>query len=171
MKAIVRTCWEICLLRRGPQVFPRSGLLLAVMLLIYVFLDIYSNFLNGMYRIQDMLAETAVDTGMLTAFCFLTLLCWRQSTRFNQTLVALLGTGSLLTCASLPLLSVLHFDNLPMLQQLASWMLLVLFLWNIVVMAHILRHALGNARYAPILLAGPFQLLTFLVLNLLFQAN
>lgn len=171
MIAIVRTCWDICLLRRGPQVFPRSRILLGVMLLTYVLLDLYSGFLGGLYSIQAMLGETLVDVAMLAAFCYLVLLCWHQRARFNQTFVAMLGTGGLMMCASLPLLSVLHLDNQPVLQQLASWMLLVLFLWNIVVMAHILRYALDHARYAPILLAGPYQLLNFLVLTLLFQAN
>lgn len=171
MRAIVRTCWDICLLRRGPQVFPRSGILLGVMLLIYVLLDLYSGFLGGLYTLRSIWGETLLDTVMLAAFCYLVLFCWRQTARFNQTFVAILGTDSLLMCASLPLLSASHLDYLRLLPQLASWMLLVLFLWNIVVTAHILRHALGNARYAPILLAGPYQLLNFLVLTLLFQAN
>ncbi|MGH8400361.1 MAG: hypothetical protein ACRESU_04590 [Gammaproteobacteria bacterium] len=171
MMAIVRTCWDICLLKRGPQVFPRSGILLGIMLLIYMLLDLYGGFLSGLYTLRSMVGETLVDTAMLAAFCYLVLLCWRQSARFNQLLVAMLGTGSLLTCASLPLLSAEHLDSLPLLQQLANWMLLILFLWDIIVMTHILRHALDDARYAPILLAGPYQLLNFFVLTLLFQAN
>jgi hypothetical protein len=169
LKEIVRTCWNICLLRHGPQIFPRSAILLGVVLAIYVLLDLYSGFLGGLYALRPLLGETLLDTAMLAAFCYLVLFCWHQRARFNQTFVAMLGTDSLLICASLPLLSVLHFDNLPLIQQLASWMLLVLFLWNIVVRAHILRHALDNARYAPILLAGPYQLL--LVITLLFQGS
>ncbi|HEX5339324.1 MAG TPA: hypothetical protein VFX47_00405 [Gammaproteobacteria bacterium] len=171
MGAIVRTCWDICLLKRGPQVFPRSGILLAVMLLIYVLLDLYSGFLGGLYLLPMLLGETLLDTVMLVAFCYLVMLCWDQRARFNQTAVALLGTSALLMGAGLPLLSLTHLESLPLLQQLASWMLLLLFLWNIVVTAHILRYALANARYAPILLAAPYQLLNFLVLTLLFQVK
>lgn len=171
MNAIVRICWDICLLKRGPQVFPRSGILLSVMLLVYVLLDLYSGFLGGLYAWRALLGETLLDTAMLAAFCYLVLQCWNRRPRFNQTFVAMLGADSLLMCASLPLLSILHFDNQPLLQQLTSWMLLILFLWNIVVTAHILRHALDNARYAPILLAGPYQLLNFLVITLLFQGS
>lgn len=171
MNAIVRACWDICLLRRGPQVFPRSTILLGIMLLVYILLDIYSGFLGGLFTLPELLGETALDTVMLVAFCYLVMLFWRQRERFNQVLVAMLGTGSMLMCASLPLLSVEHLDSMPLFQQLASWMLLILFLWNIVVTAHILRNAMDHARYAPILLAGPYQLLNFMVITLLFQAN
>lgn len=172
LKAIVLTCWEICLLRQSPQVFPRSGILLGMMLLVYTLLDIYSGFLNGLYDWLDLLGSTLVDVAMLTLFCYLVMYCWHKRVRFKQTLTAMLGTGSLITCASLPLLSVLHFQTMPpTLQELITLMLLILLLWNIVVMAHILRHALDHAVFAPILLAAPYQLLNFLVLLKLFPGN
>ncbi|HET7921260.1 MAG TPA: hypothetical protein VFM15_00735, partial [Gammaproteobacteria bacterium] len=156
-------------MRSGPQVFPRSGILLGILLAGYVFLDLYSGFLGGLYAPLTLLGETVLDTAMLVLFCYLVLRCWNYPARFIQTLCAMLGSSGLLMCASLPLLSVVHFESLPLLQQLASWMLMLLFLWNIVVTTHILKHALAPARYAPILLAGPYQLLNFMVLTLLFQ--
>ena len=172
MKAIVLTCWEICLLRRGPQLFPRSGVLLGMMLTVYALLDIYGGFLQGMYDWLSLLGSTLVDVAMLSLFCYLVMVFWRRRARFNQVLTAMLGTSSLLTCAGLPLISILHFDHLPLsLQQLIQLMLLTLLMWNIVVMAHILRYALDNAAFAPILLAAPYQLLNFLVLTKLFPGN
>jgi len=142
------------------------------MLIIYALLDIYSGFLNGLYNWISLFGLTVVDIAMLTVFCYMVMFFWQKQVRFNQTLSAMLGTGSLLTFAGLPLLSILHFDHLPIaLLQLITLMLFTLFLWNIVVMAHILRQALDNAMFAPILLAAPYQLLNFLVLTKLFPVN
>jgi len=170
MKAIVRTCWEICLLRQGPQVFPRSAILLAIMLVLYMLTDTVIGLSEGIYN-WKLLIESLLDIGMLIAYCTAILSARRLMGRINQTLVALLGTGILLMWFNLPFLALVAQIKFPYLQLPAYFGMISLFVWSIAVMAHILRQAMNIPNYLALLLAAPYQIFNLLLLYWLFPAG
>ena len=68
MKAIVRTCWEICLLRQGPQIFPRSRSLFAVMLMAYLAVDAILFAVQGIRGFLIVSATWPVKSGTATMY-------------------------------------------------------------------------------------------------------
>ncbi|HLW74405.1 MAG TPA: hypothetical protein VKT74_04990, partial [Gammaproteobacteria bacterium] len=62
VKAVFLSCLDVMLLRVGPQVFPRSRILLAVALLAYLLSDVLVNWVQG-FSAVPMLLETLFDAG------------------------------------------------------------------------------------------------------------
>jgi hypothetical protein len=88
------------------------------------------------------------------------------SVRINQTLTALAGTNSVLGILSIPLLFWLEQLQLqPSDIALPKWLLIGLGMWNIVVYAHILRHALEVPFIVGVGLTVITYLLTLDLLN------
>lgn len=143
--------------------FPRSSLLLLLMLTAYVAMDLLVGFASGLGAAANLLS-TLVDTCMLTVFCALLLRIWRQAPRFHQTFVALLGTGVVVMLLSLPLAPLSQLQRHPSVAYLASFLGLLLFVWSIAIMAYILHHALPVRPWVAFLLATPYQILNYLVL-------
>jgi hypothetical protein len=87
-----------------------------------------------------------VELLLLTAFIFVLLYLTGKTGRLIQTLSAMTGTGSLLGVFALPLVffsaPVKADTPLPALLSVA-WLLLLL--WNLLVSAHIMRHALSSS--------------------------
>lgn len=160
MIAIVRTCWQICLLRQGPQVFPRSWMLFVILLLVYMATDVILFVAQGL-RGLVLLPELLLDTALLLAFFALVLTIWQKLNRFNQTLSALLGSGSIIMLVAVPLSLLATLLPVSAGTQVVGVLLWVILAWNVLVMGHILRHALNTWLTLAIIIAG-----TYVVLNL-----
>lgn len=167
MKAIVRTCWEICLLRQGPQVFPRSWLLFAVMLAAYLVMDAILFVAQGT-RGFAILCQTLFDTALLAAFLALVLGLWQKLERFNQTAVALFGTGTLIMIAAVPVSLAAILPHLASMQYVAEVLIYGILAWSILVTAHVIRHALDTKLFIGIIIAGAYTALNFLLFAVLF---
>ena len=144
MRALSELFLAICLLRKGPQDVPASPVLLCLTLLSYGLSGVLIPLLD--VDLSTSLMLTVLDIALLTGLTYgaLTLRDYRQ--RFMQTLTALLGTGTLLQLLALPLLFLLEQEGAGSGGPGWSWLLwLVLFIWGIVIMAHILRHALSTS--------------------------
>ena len=167
MKAIVRTCWEICLLRQGPQVFPRSWLLFAVMLAVYLVMDAILFVAQGT-RGFAILYQTLFDTALLAAFLALVLGLWQKLERFDQTAVALFGTGTLIMIAAVPVSLAATLPHLASMQYVAEVLIYGILAWSILVIAHVIRHALDTKLSIGILIAGAYTVINILLFGLLF---
>jgi len=133
---------DICLLRAAPQDLPASGWLLALSLAGYV----SANFLLALasWRLEHALLATAADVLLLTAFTRLILQWWRLPSRFAQTLSALTGSGALLALAALPSAAGIgHGQAETAVTGVLTLVWLALLVWSVVVMGHVLRHALS----------------------------
>jgi len=170
MAAILRTCWQIFLLKSGPQVFPRSWLLFAFMLVSYMLTDTFIGYFEGIHGLE-LLFETLVDTAMLLTFCVLLLSVLKLRNRINQTLIAFLGTGVLLMLVNLPFMWLSDQNKFPQLRLTANLILIGLLVWSIAVMAHILRHAMTGPNYLALLLAAFYQISNLLLLYWLFPVG
>lgn len=167
MKAIVRTCWQICLLRQGPQVFPRSWMLFVILLLVYMAADVVLFVAQGL-RGRMLLPELLLDTALLLAFFALVLLIWQKLERFNQTLSALLGTSTIIMLVAVPLSLLATLLPASTGTQVVGVLLWVVLAWNVLVMGHILRHALNTWLTLGIIIAGTYVVLNLVMFSMLF---
>jgi hypothetical protein len=92
--------------------------------------------------------------------------------RLIQTLTALSGTGTLLGLIALPVMQLLSSGQeagQPFL--LAGMLWLLLFGWNLLVMAHIMRHALSVNFPVAIGIAMLYTLVAMQIINALFPMS
>jgi len=92
--------------------------------------------------------------------------------RLTQTLTALAGTGTLLGLCALPVIQLLSSGQAtgqPSL--LASMLWLLLFGWNLVVVAHIMRHALSVNFPVATGIAMLYTLVAIQIINALFPMS
>lgn len=163
MKAVFLSCLDVLLLRAGPQVFPRSRLFLALMLLAYLLTDALLNCLEG-YSALPMLVEAVFDTGIWVLCFVLALAGWSVLPRLEQTLTAWFGAGILFNLIQLPMELALYL--LPNL-DIRDWLpvpVFMLCLWTMMVMANLLRHAL-RANYVVAVVIAVISVLANIILT------
>ena len=97
------------------------------------------------------------------------LLLWIRElgARFVQTFTALMGTGAIMGVLALPLLFIqLQMGEQPAL--IPSLLILGLMIWNLAIVGHILRHAMGAPFFVGVLLAVVFMYVSVSVMRSLF---
>lgn len=167
MYAILNAFWKICLLRLGPQDLPTSNVLLALSLIVYGL----SSIVVGLMSLTPMqaLASGMVDVLIVSGLTFLLLWVRDLGARYIQTLTALAGSGAILAVFAAPVLwwQVQQPDVVP----LASTMLMMgLLTWNLVVVGHVLRHALTTKLFIGILIALVYLYVAISIISSLFKA-
>jgi hypothetical protein len=155
MNALARAIFDIAMLRLGPEDLPASRFLLRVTLFAYVvFGAIGSAFYVG--GPAELLGQTGLDLVLVFGFFGLLLLLNRKSARLQQTMTAVLGTGSLLYLVRLPLdlwLNALP-DDAP--ATVPALLMLLLAVWSIIITGHILNRALEIPFLGGIVLGVAF---------------
>lgn len=143
MSALILAFAEIALHRRGPQDLPPSQFLLGLVLAAYavvaaVALAVIS---ADQARVQLIVLELLIDLG----FVYVLLRVFEKSSRYMQTVTALVGTGVLLNFISLPLLQWDELLGSPPGELNAPRMLLLLLLvWSLDVAGFIVSKALAK---------------------------
>ncbi len=171
MQAVITFFIELCLLRTTPQRLPAAPVLLG--------LTLAANLLVGALMIQSTrgsfiaaLIESLSDSGLALSVLYLGLTAVKRQKRFLQAGTAILGTGALLGVVGLLLLAIHVPSNES--SDLAEFLVvlwLLLMAWNILVLAHILRHTF-DLKFGPGLgIAVLYTLLSILVNGLLFPLN
>ncbi|MBK8959945.1 MAG: hypothetical protein IPM80_16365 [Proteobacteria bacterium] len=151
--ALLRAFGGICIFHIAPQDLPRSTTLLAVttagnMLLSVIIYGLESSFGQSLFK-------AVLETAVLYAVTFILLFLLSYGRRWTQTVTALMGCGTLL--GAIALTTMLLAPVLP--ADLGLALLRVNFLLNLLVIAHILRHALGTWFLAGLLIAFGYALL------------
>ncbi len=167
MKTIVRTCWQICLLRKGPQAFPYSWSLFVIMLVTYLVADVILFVAQGLRGI-DIITETLCDMALQLVFFILVLGIWRKLPRFNQTTTALLGTGTIIMLVAVPLSFAATLLPASFVVDIAQVLLYGILAWSILVMGNIARHALDTGLTIGIVIAGTYTLLNLVLFAVFF---
>lgn len=152
VKIVIQAFYEICLLKKRPQDLPVSGVFFCLCAATYA---ISSLLLTLTYQdLRSSLLAAFMDAGLTILITCLILFVIRRPERILQTGTALLGTGTIFSLLAMPVYSLLA---LPVLAQsgspVLSFLVWVLIIWNIAVMAHILRHALTVSYPMAVLLA------------------
>jgi hypothetical protein len=168
---LIRLFLDICLLRRGPQDLPASGLLLGLALLANLVVSVVLLGLETDWT--DAVIQALVGGAMLLGFLFITLKAAGLTPRFLQTSIAMLGSDALISSFAVPLLAMMVLASPD--EKSADFFLLILkivflmlMLWYVAVMAHILRHALSRPLGIAVALALVYVLASVQIMSMLF---
>ena len=164
------TLWiDICLLRAAPQDLPASRVLPVLALACYMLVSFVVSL--SFYTGAEAFQVTVTDLGLLLVLVPGLLYLRGKTPRINQTLSALAGCGCLLGLLALPLVRFLGQDvpvgEVPLVLSV-FW--LCLFVWNLLVVAHIMRHALSTSLAVGIGVAVMYALINMQVISVLFPA-
>ena len=170
MSRLILIWFDICLLRAGPQELPASRELLALAMACYTLVS----FILSLPEYPPVVAVklALLDGALLMVFALTTLYLSGKFARLTQTLTALSGTGALLGLLALPviqLLSSAHSTGQP--SPLAGMLWLLLFGWNLAVVAHIMRHALSTGLPLALGIAILYTLVAMQVIEAMFPMS
>jgi hypothetical protein len=158
--------WGICAVKAAPQDLPASSFLLGLALLAYLVTGtVVAAF---QWPLSQAILAAFLDTVFLTVLSRVLLWARMLSGRFVQTLTALAGCGAVMTVIALPLVMWQSFvgvtdANAP---TLPSWLLMIWMIWNVVVVGHILRHALSTVLPLGIGLAAVYAYISFQLMRI-----
>ncbi len=170
MLALVRPFVSICLLRLRPQDLPASPRLLALSALAYITSSAIAH--STLLSPLDALLGGVVDALLLCALTLSLLGVLRHWPRAVQTLSALVGAGTVTTLVAIPVLSfrvsVMRAGE-PAGIELVFLALIVV--WNLAVVAHILRHALSTSFLSAVVIAMVIYLVSSQVLSAMLEGR
>ncbi|MEE8234055.1 MAG: hypothetical protein V3R41_05195 [Gammaproteobacteria bacterium] len=158
---------DICLLRKGPQDLPKSSVLLYLCLTLYTVFDVLLTLQARPF--EDALLVSLVDVGFLLAVTFLILKQHHLLDRWIQTITALFGTGVILGIFIFPLVyggAQNQYET--WLQQIIILLFLIMIIWNIAVLAHIVRNAISTSLGIGIAIAILYIWMSSLLISMLF---
>ncbi|RMD69390.1 MAG: hypothetical protein D6819_07065 [Gammaproteobacteria bacterium] len=167
MGAWLKIFIDICLFRQGPQVLPPSLALLGLTLGAYFCVGFALAALTLPW--SRALLAGAADTLILTFFTYAVLNLKRRLGRFVQTLSALAGSLALIGALSfLPTLGLYRAQMQGQTPTLHVFILLAILIWNIAVIAHVLRYALSMPLGLSALLSLAYVFMSLSLLQVLF---
>lgn len=158
---------DICLLRAGPQDLPAAPQFLALTLVGYFLVDVLISRLN--LPIGAAFAVSLLDMLLLAAFAQIVLRVVAKPARFNQTLAALAGTGQLLGLLALPLihgLTTAQASGASAAGLAFAW--LAVLGWSLLVLGHILRHALSVGLMTGVGVGVLYSLVSVMIVRTVF---
>jgi len=169
MLPLLRFFIDLCLLRARPQDLPASPLLLVLVAAIGVSIGtpaaapVFGSLFAGF-------GVSLVDAAVLAGFIAVLLRFRGYPERFVQSATSALGANLVLSAIGLPLQWALPQDPeaASLIGQLASVIFQFLILWIVVVIGHVLRHALNIGLLAGVGLAFGYAILSGLVILSLF---
>jgi len=164
MLAYVQALVNIALRKLGPEDLPDSRFLLGLTLAAYLLLQVPLVWI--VFGASDILAQSIIaDIVMLIAFLWLLLRVAGYSSRFRQTLTALLGISALLSVLSMPF-SIWHQISIDRGSgaALPSTVIFAITLWSIAIDGHILSRALSKSYGIGLMVAVVYFFLNTTVL-------
>ena len=148
---LFRVFMEICLLRRRPQDLPYSQALFSLCMVSYLLLTTLLNAI--VYPLGNALLASAVEGVLIMAATSAALRLRGVGERWLQTTTALTGSGCILTLFALPVFAFGERLGQGQVPVMTSLLALLLLTWNLAVVAHVLRHALGITFPAGVMAA------------------
>lgn len=174
MKLLLLRFIDICLLRAGPQDIPTSSVLMLLSITVYCTVGFFLYLVNA--DLIHALILTGVDIVLMAGLAYVILWVRMLTTRYVQTLTALAGTGTLLAMIAWPVLYWLQLPAAgpnpePSLLSPILWIWWAWLLWNLVVVGHILRHALSTTFFVGALLSLSYFFISYSVNRVLFYSS
>ena len=155
-KVLFKAFFDICRLRKGPQDIPASKNLLTLCLFFYGLLSTLLVLLSE--SMDRAILAGLLEVVLIMAFTMALLQIRSKTGRWVQTVTSLYGTGIVLSLIALPIYILLSLNgttetNDTPLYGLGLLILASLACWNVVIMAHILRHALEVTMMSGVIFA------------------
>lgn len=166
MLSLIRTLYDITLLRKGPEDIPRSGIILALCFLLSIAALLSTTALVPDYDQQDAAIDFA--RWLLGVGCYAIVIAInRQTERMLQTQAALIGTGALISFGIVAVIVLLtpFFSR-----ELAFMIAMLVLFWSVPVKGHIIARAINQHWYIGIVFAMTIFVLQFLFTTLLSTA-
>ena len=161
MRVLFNLFLDICLFRKGPQDAPASATLLKLCLLAYGLTSLLVLLIGTPAPLA--LLQILLDMVLLSGLLYLALILYRHPRRFEQTLSALTGVGTLMSLLALPLIVWISGQSTGGDAQLPALLLLALMAWSIAIMAHILRCAFNAPIWVGALYALGYTFLSWML--------
>ena len=155
MLPLIRTLFDIVLLRKGPEAIPRSGVLLVLIVGLWVFSSLAALALISRFDESDFFL--GLFSGMVGILCYAALVVVSgHATRVLQTISAILGCGALISLAFV----AEYVLFMPFLGEVPTGLIAnLILLWSVPVEGHIIARAIERHWYIGILIAiGVFAL-------------
>ncbi len=161
-KVLFLAFFEICRLNKGPQDIPASKNLLTLCLVVYGLLSVQLTVFSQ--PIEKAVLAGILEVALIIIFSLALLQISGKIERWVQMVTALAGTGIIISILAIPLYFFIGIgigtgiDEGDMVASggvniLGLLFLTVLACWNICIMGHILRHAIGVNMFSGIILA------------------
>lgn len=163
MHTLIKTFVDLCFFRIGPQQLPASATLRNLVLAAFVVTGLALS-LAAQQTWPQALATTLLDTVILIALTTMALRLLGKRERGLQTLTALMGSNIILGMVSLPLVFIFYASGQAE-SLVISLLVLLLTIWNIMVMGHILRHALDMPLMGGVVAATLYMILSIQVIG------
>ena len=159
--------FDVCRLRAAPQDLPTSRSLLIYSLAVYAVLALMLSWIQ--MTPGKALIAAVFDTLLMGLLSYVVLWARLMPQRWPQTCTALAGSGSILQVVALPItLWQKQFGPEDSMALIPMLLLLVLLFWNLVVVGHILRHALSTNLGVGAVLATIYMYVSLSVMKVLF---
>lgn len=166
MTSLLYKFFLLMLLRSKPQDIEYSPLAAIYTSFAYV--------LTGVLVLSSTVAPAHVIQGMILGlvvhllFTWMLLLMLERKPRFIQAITALMGVSMMFNLLAWPLLAGLEASsNGDALQQLVSFLYIMLLSWEVMAKAHIYRHALETEMVSALLLSLCLLFVGFALANIL----
>ncbi len=170
IKTLFTSFVEICLFRRGPQDLPASGFFLGIIFAISILISFLLNLIN--LPIQHTALAVMINVLIVVSITWLILKLYNKPMRFVQTLTAQMGAGIIISVVATPVIVMLAYaedHNINMTAPVMLWF--GLFIWELAVTAHILRHALSTTFIQGFLMSILYPLIYFQLTDFLIPAT
>ncbi|MCG8378179.1 MAG: hypothetical protein MI865_01760 [Proteobacteria bacterium] len=161
-KIIFLAFFDICRFIKGPQDIPESKNLLTLCLLVYGICSVVLVLLTE--SADKAIFAALLEILLIMIFTQILLQIKGKSSRWIQTVTALSGTGVIISIIAFPIYLMIGIGDSNELtaqsgQGFGLMLLALLACWNILIMAHILRHALEVNLFSALMFSIAYILI------------
>ena len=160
----------IMLLRAGPQHMPYSISLLGILTAFYLVSGVLV--IVTSMSVAQAAANLMLDVAVLFAFSYFCLSVLRLKARFVQMVSALAGVGAVYHLLAWPLF--IQLQTMQPEQQgvtIVALLMLLLISWQVLVFAHIFRHAMQMSMLRALVLSFGYLFLSIAAAELIFSGK
>ena len=168
--SVLQKLLSLLILKSAPQDLPYSPRLVVQLAFAYI--------LSGIAVLQTTLNPDDVLSGLLLGlliqyvFAYSVLRALDKSARFIQTFCAILGVGVLFNLLSWPVFAVLSDEaSQDAIKSSMSLIFLLILSWEVLVKAHIFRHALEMRMFSALALSFSLFFISIALSQLLFPGD
>jgi hypothetical protein len=163
MFELIKTVWDICVFKKGPESLPHSLWLLRLLLFVDVIVSVLLASISAGWIRSGL--QAVVGVVLIIVFAWAMLVISGKSARFLQTTAALLGTDALISFFAIPATATMAigFSNAVVFLVTTG-----LIIWHWAITGHIIRRALGKPLVFSLGLAFLYILACYQVMGFLF---
>lgn len=168
MLKYLKTLFNICLLREGPEKLPHSYVLLGLVAAISFSVSVYIGSIDCNVNFAG-LSSIAV---LFFSFLFTKILLLKKPERFLQTFSAMLGVDAIISTMSIPSVYSLIYLKLGKIAQIFfSLTILCYLVWAVIVYGYIFSKALSSQMGFGLALSIGYTLLGTFIFSLFLAGN